>query len=76
MDEDRPPTVDRLQTVLEPMPNRVAVNSEELRDLGRFIAVRVFDPAGWIAASPRPWLSLVAHWDGSAAAASSDAISY
>jgi len=68
MDKDRPPTVDRLETVLEPMPNRVAVNSEELRDLGRFIAARLFDPVDRIAATPLPGphFPLDAHWTAQA----------
>jgi hypothetical protein len=61
--KDRPAIVDRLETVLEPMPDRVAMNSEELRDLGRFIAARLFDPVGWIVASvlARPRFHLMSH---------------
>ena len=54
MDEDRPPTVDRLETVLEPMPDRVAVYVKELGNLGRFIAVRLLDPVDRIVATPLP----------------------
>ena len=36
MDEDRPAIVDRLEAVLEPVADRVAMYVKELRDLVRY----------------------------------------
>jgi len=38
MDQQRPAVVDRRETFPQPLPNRIAVNVEELRDLGDIVA--------------------------------------
>ena len=50
VDQQRPAVVDRLQSFPQPLPDRIAVNAEELRDLRDIVANAGLDPVERVAA--------------------------
>jgi len=51
MDQLRPAVVDRRETFAQPVPNRVAMNTEEFRDLGDIVTNSGLDPVERVSAA-------------------------
>src|SRR5208282_6435910 len=71
--EDRPAIVDRVEALLEPVPDGVAMDTQELCDLTRVIELRPFDQIDPISPPTRGLLLLRGH-GSSTAPASGDAV--